>query len=235
MENKYGHTFDEDNMYPYVAHTLNLDNWCFTRQYTTKLGRVDILAIQRHTGLVALVELKTALSSSTTGPKALARQLNGYHTALNLPSALKWAWLGNPPTERQERKLNEFGISVYSVDWEIDFPECNLAPLFADFREVRYWWEFWKHPHLSLYSDIQELLSEEDSYREKVERTIKRYKDTLADVKEREAELQKRSEAMTTRQIQSSPFGTPRPTPTFGTPRPSTAPYASPFAPKDKD
>ena len=95
------------------AATLILNmGWLFLPEVINDAGRMDFLAMNPTNGQCAIVECKTTILS----PMGVLNQIDRYHEAFGLTSALKWAFSWNPTPQKFIDTFTEFDVSYHHID-----------------------------------------------------------------------------------------------------------------------
>lgn len=154
--------FERNEVHTRVAALLAKDGWIYHHEYPFANGkRADFVAFHPATARIAVVECKTAISST----EALIEQINGYHDQLGYPHALKWAFIWATPHSGTLKRLRVHNIVTFPMDQEPDIDPVVLGhaskdkfrKLFKQFKELTRQMDDLESQRLNVLSQIAKL------------------------------------------------------------------------------
>lgn len=148
MTNQYDELRD---LHPRVNYLLSLDNWCVVNEAKVQTGKLDFVAIQRHTGRVMIVECKVSFVNTLK----LIAQINRYHDALGVPDAEKCLM-----TFDRLRDVQLEALADEKIQSKVISPDMPMMPRWVggSKSEFAYWFGYWDHEALeggTMYSWLQ--------------------------------------------------------------------------------
>jgi hypothetical protein len=144
-----------DDLHPRVNYLLNMDNWCVINEAKVETGKLDFLAIQRHTGRMMIVECKVSFVNTLK----LIAQINRYHDALGVPDAEKCLMTFERLRDVQLEALADENIQSKVVNLEMPMMPRWIG---GGKSEFAYWFKHWDHEALeggTMYSWLQSSIT----------------------------------------------------------------------------